>query len=167
MNAPRSSDGVGTSRIVTSALGGGLEVGRRAQSRSRERRDEVLESRLLDGRAPLVQQPHGLGVDVDAEDVVALAREHGGERRAELAESDDGDPHRGYAASAVTSRCQPNRRSKRAEERLRHPAEVRLLHVAVLDVVADPVREDVIDARRRGRGSRALDELTRLRAACR
>ena len=70
----------------------GCEVGRRAQPVAR-RRDELLQPRLLDRRAPLVQETHGLRVDVDAEDVVALAREHGGERRAELPESDDGDPH--------------------------------------------------------------------------
>src|SRR5215218_6346077 len=49
---------------------------------------------------------------------------------------------------------------ERPEERLRHPAEVRLLHVPVLDVVANPVREDVIDPNVLRPEAAALDELT-------
>ena len=83
------------------------ELGRRAEPLPRPG-DELLEPRLLDRRTSLVQQPDGLGVDVDAEHFVALAREHGRQRRAELAEADDGDLHQ-PTASAVISRCQPNR----------------------------------------------------------
>ena len=46
------------------------------------------------GARPSFSSSHGRRVDVDAENVVALARQHRGERRAELAESDDCDPHR-------------------------------------------------------------------------
>ena len=51
-----------------------------------------------------------------------------------------------------------------AEQPLRHPAEVRLLHVPILDVVADPVREDVVDTNIRDAEAGALDELTPLSA---
>ena len=101
MNAPRSSDGVGTRRIVTSASAAAASVGRRAQALARCRDERPAAPAPRPARARRSSSRDGLGVDVDAEHVVALAREHGGERRAELAESDDGDPHRAQPASAV------------------------------------------------------------------
>ena len=76
----------------TSAPAAAREIRRGAEPLLRLRH-ESLEPRLLDRRASLVQEPYRFRVDVDAQDFVALAREHGGERRTELSESDDGDPH--------------------------------------------------------------------------
>ena len=77
---------------------GYLRAGRRAEIRRRAQpfvrgRYELLEPRLLDRCTSLVQESHRFWVDVDAQDLVSLAREHGGERCTELSESDDGDPH--------------------------------------------------------------------------
>ena len=71
--------------------------------------DEVLQPRLLYRCAALLETPDRLRVDVDAEYVVALARQNGGERCAELPQPDDRDLH--GRASAVIRRCQPNARS--------------------------------------------------------
>ena len=80
-----------------------------------------------------------------AQDLVALAGQDRSERCAELAEPDDCDPHQLPPASAVTSRCQPNRRSNARKSGFGSTAEVRLLHVAIAHVVADSIREDVVD----------------------
>ena len=100
----------------TSASAAAARSRRRAQPVARGRH-ELLQPRLLDRREPLVHEPHGLGVHVDAQDLVALARHDGRERRAELPESDDGDPHQLSGATAVTSRCQPKRRSNARKRR--------------------------------------------------
>ena len=87
-----------------------------ALSRSREPVTKVLQSRFLHGCPAFVQQLHDVGVRVDAEYLVALARENRRERCSELSEPDDGDPH-GYATSAVIRRCQPNVRSSAPKRR--------------------------------------------------
>ena len=51
-----------------------------------------------------------------------------------------------------------------AEEPVGHPAEVRLLDVPVLDVVADAIREDVIDGQVEDPEAGAFDERARLAA---
>ena len=51
----------------------------------------------------------GLGVDVDADDLVALVGELRGERQADLAEADDGDLHAAPVAFTAQSTVRPSR----------------------------------------------------------
>ena len=121
MNAPRSSDGVGHEEDRHVAGRRPLSSSVVARRPLRDAADEVLQPRLLvPVRGPRSRAPDRLRVDVDAEYVVALARQHGGERCAELAQPDDRDPH-GPPASAVIRRCQPNARSNLRNSRCGHP----------------------------------------------
>jgi hypothetical protein len=55
--------------------------------------DQFLELRLVDGCSAGIERLNKGPIHVDADDVESLAREHGGERRAELPETDDRNLH--------------------------------------------------------------------------
>src|SRR5262249_1903308 len=83
---------------------------------------------------------------VDAEHLVPLAGQHGSERPTKLSKSDDGDSHTTTLDRLSRDHEVPTKLTlKGPEERLGHPAEVRLFYIAILHVVAHPVPQPVID----------------------
>ena len=125
----------------------------RAQARP-ARVDELLQPRLLDGRLALLQALDVRRVQVDPDHLVPLAREHRRQRRAELAQSYDGDAHGRLGRSCPDEQVPAEALFQRAEHLDRHRLEPGLQLVFVAHVFLDHVREDVMPGACRGSRSR-------------